>query len=144
MTLSVPLKFTNQLSKSIKILRSDRGGEYFSTEFDAFCEEHDIIHECSAPRTPQQNGIAEKKNRTYQEMMNAMLMHYELPFNLWGEALLSACNIINRIPLMKTGISPYEAWKGRMPNISYFKVWGCVAYYKNMDPKLIKLGSRGI
>ena len=77
-------------------------------------------------------------------MMNAMLMHSKLPLNLWGEALLSACHIINRIPLKKTGISPYESWKGRAPNIGYFKVWGCVAYYKNMDPKRTKLGPRGI
>lgn len=134
----------NQLNKTIKVLRSDRGGEYFSTEFDSFCEEHGIIHECSAPRTPQQNGLAERKNRTYQEMINCMLMHSELSFNLWGEALLSACHIMNRIPLKMTGISPYEIWKGRSPNIGYFRVWGCVAYYKNMDPKRTKLGPRGI
>src|SRR3954462_10599371 len=88
--------------------------------------------------------MAERKNRTYQEMINAMLMHSELPFNLWGEALLSACHIMNRIPLKTTGISPYEKWKGRSPNIDYFRVWGCVAYYKNMDPKRTKLGPRGI
>lgn len=120
------------------------GGEYFSTKFDTFCEEHDIIHECSAPRTPQQNGVAERKNLTYQEMMNVILIHSELSFNLWGEALLTACHIINIIPLKKTGISPYELWKGRTPNIDYFRVWGCVAYYKYMDPKRTKLGPRGI
>jgi transposase InsO family protein len=48
----------NQLSTTIKVLRSDRGGEYFSAEFDAYCEEYGIIHECSAPCTPQQNGMA--------------------------------------------------------------------------------------
>jgi len=72
----------NQLSTTIKVLRSDRGGEYFSAEFDAYYEEYGIIHECSAPHTPQQNGMDERKNRTYQEMINAMLMHSELPFNL--------------------------------------------------------------
>lgn len=76
----------------------------------------------SAPRTLQQNGMAKRKNRTYQEMMNVMLMHSELPLNLWGKALLFACHIINRIPLKKIGISPYEAWKGIAPNIGYFKV----------------------
>ena len=73
-----------------------------------------------------------------------MLMHSELPFNLWGEALLSACHIMNRIPLKTTSISPYEKWKGRPPSIGYFRVWGCVVYYKNMDPKRTKLGPRGI
>ena len=134
----------NQLGRNIKTLRSDRGGEYFPNDFNAYCEENGIIHQCSAPRTPQQNGLAERKNRTFQEMINAMLMHSELSFNLWGEALLAACHILNRIPSKKNQTSPYEIWKGRKPNIGYFKVWGCLAYYKNLDPKRTKLGPRGI
>lgn len=94
----------------------------FFIEFDAFCEERGIIHECFSPRTPQQNGIAERNNQTYKDMMNVMLMHYKLPFNLWGEALLSAFHMINIIPLKKIGISPYEVWKGITPNIGYFRV----------------------
>ena len=94
--------------------------------------------------TPQQNGLAERKNRTFQEMINDMLMHYELSFNLWGEALLAACHILNRIPSQKNQTSPYEIWKGRKLNIRYFKVWGCLAYYKNLDPKRTKLGPRWI
>ena len=73
-----------------------------------------------------------------------MLMHYELSFNLWGEALLAACHILNRIPSKKNQSSPYEIWKGIKSNIKYFKVWGCLTYYKNLDPKLTKLGPRGI
>ena len=134
----------NQLGKKIKTLRSDRGGEYFPNDFTAFCEENGIIHECSAPRTPQQNGLAERKNRTFLEMINALLLHAELPFNLWGEALFAACHILNRIPMKKKKISPYEIWKGRKPNIGYFKVWGCLAYCKNLHPNRTKLGPRGI
>ena len=133
----------NQLGKKIKIIRSDRGGEYFSNEFIVFCEDHGIIHECSAPRTPEQNGLVERKNWTFLEMINAMLLNAELPFNLWGEALLAACHILNRIPLKKNKISPYELWKGRKPNIGYFKVWGCLAYCKNNNPRT-KMGPRGI
>ncbi|XP_050889113.1 uncharacterized protein LOC127094302 [Lathyrus oleraceus] len=95
-------------------------------------------------RTSQQNGLAERKNRTYQEMINTMLMHSELPFNMWGEALPSVCLIMNIIPLKLTDISPYEIWKGRLPNIGYLRVWGCVVCYKNMDPKRTKLGPQGI
>ena len=133
----------NQLGKKIKILRSDRGGEYFPHEFNKFCEEHGIIHQCSAPRTPEQNGLTERKNRTYLEMVNALLLHAKLPFNLWGEALLATCHIVNRILTKKNQISSYELWKGRKSNIGYFKVWGCLAYCKNNDPKT-KLGPRGI
>ena len=76
-------------------------------------------------------------------MINAMLLNAELPFNLWGETLLAACHILNRIPLKKNKISPYELWKGRKPNIRYFKVWGCLAYCKNNNPRT-KMGPRGI
>jgi transposase InsO family protein len=63
----------NQLERKIKRLRSDRGGEYFSSEFTEFCMEHGIIHERTPPYSPQSNGIAERKNRTLTELVNAML-----------------------------------------------------------------------
>lgn len=64
----------NQLDCKIKRLRSDRSGEYGSKELIKYCEEFGIIHESSAPYTPQQNGIAERKNKTLKEMMNSMLV----------------------------------------------------------------------
>ena len=76
------------------MLRSDRGGEYFSSEFNSFCEEYGIMHECIAPYTPQHNDIAERKNRTFLEMVNAMLLHAKLNFYLWVEALLTFCHIL--------------------------------------------------
>ena len=63
----------NQLDRKIKRLRSDRGGEYFSNEFDSFCAEHGIIHERTPPYSPQSNGVAERKNRTLTDLVNAML-----------------------------------------------------------------------
>ena len=63
----------NQLERKIKRLRSDRGGEYFSNVFDEFCEEHGIIHERTPPYSPQSNGVAERKNRTLADLVNAML-----------------------------------------------------------------------
>ncbi|KAJ9565484.1 hypothetical protein OSB04_001450 [Centaurea solstitialis] len=107
----------NQKEKRIKILRSDRGGEYFNHEFDTFCEENGIKHERTPPFTPQQNGLAERKNRTLVEMVNC----------------------IRVIPT-----SPYELWKGRKPDLSYLRVWGCIAYYRTPDPKRSKLGARDI
>ena len=76
-------------------------------------------------------------------MVNVMLLNSKLNFNLWGESLLVACPILNKIPLKKNGISPYELWKGRKPNVEYFIVW-CLAYCKNNDPNRTKLGPRGI
>ena len=100
----------NHLGCKIKTLRSDRGGEYFSLEFDNFCETHGIIHQSTAPYTPQQNGVAERKNRTLLDMVNAMLEFSGLPYNLWGEALFSATHILNRIPSKRNKVSPYELW----------------------------------
>jgi hypothetical protein len=85
----------NQLSRKIKRVRSDRGGEYIS--FNDFCEKEGIIHEVTPPYSPESNGVAERKNRTLKEMMNAMLVSSSAPNNLWGEALLTACFVQNRI-----------------------------------------------
>ena len=74
----------NQLERKIKVLRSDKGGEYFSNDFKLFCEGHGIIYECTVPYAPQQNGIVEMKNRTFLEMLNVMLFPSKLSFSWWG------------------------------------------------------------
>jgi transposase InsO family protein len=74
----------NQLERKIKRVRSDRGGEYFSNLFTLFCEEHDIIHERTPPYSLQSNGVAERKNRTLTDLVNAML----------DTAGLSKCNAL--------------------------------------------------
>ena len=105
----------NQLNKKIKVLRSDRGGEYESP-FGEFCLQHGIVHQTIAPYSPQQNGVAKRKNRTLKDMMNAMLISSGLPQNLWGEAILSANYILNKLPKKKTKKTPYELWKGKTPS----------------------------
>jgi transposase InsO family protein len=84
-----------QLEKKIKQLRSDRGGEYFSNDFDLFCAEHGIIHERTPPYSPQSNGVAERKNRTLSDLVNAMLDTAGLSNAWWGEAVLTACHVLN-------------------------------------------------
>ena len=74
----------NQLDRKIKVIRSDRGGEY-ETPFGDFCSQNGIIHQTTTPYSPQQNGVAERKNITLKEMMNALLLSSGLPQNLWGE-----------------------------------------------------------
>ncbi|CAM8956955.1 unnamed protein product [Rhodiola kirilowii] len=77
------LEMENQLNKKIKMLRSDRGGEYVEP-FGTLCAQNGIIHEVTPPYSPQSNGIAERKNRTIREMMNAMLLSSGLPQGIWG------------------------------------------------------------
>jgi len=79
---------------------------------------------------------------TLKEMMNVMLISSNAPDNLWGEALLTACFLQNRIPHKKTGKTPYELWKGFQPNLKYLRVWGCLAKVMLPDPKKRKIGSK--
>ena len=133
----------NQLSKKIKAIRSDRGGEYESP-FEEICSTHGIIHQTTAPYSPQSNGIAERKNRTLKEMLNAMLNSSGAPQNLWGEALLSANYILNKVPHKKTHKTPYELWKGHRPCYKYLRVWGCLAKVMVPKPKKVKIGPKTI
>ncbi|KAJ9542943.1 LOW QUALITY PROTEIN: hypothetical protein OSB04_029449 [Centaurea solstitialis] len=116
-------KVEKQKEKQIKILRSDMGDEYFSIEIDTFCEENGIKLERTSPFTPQQNGLAEHKNGTLVEMVNCMLNLSRMPTNLWGKALLTICHIHNWIISRVIPTRPYELWKGRKPNLNYFRVW---------------------
>lgn len=98
----------NQLDRKIKKFRSDRGGEYTTKTPEDFCEKNGIIHEVSAPSTPQKNGLAPQKNRTLIELMNSMLLSSSLSNNMWGEAVLYACYILNRVPHKKLDKTSYE------------------------------------
>ena len=93
---------------------------------------------------PQTNGIAERKNQTLKEMMNALLISSGLPQNLWGEAILTANQILNRVPHSNTNVIPYEKWKGRKLNLKYFKVWGCLAKVQVPILKRVKIGPKTV
>ena len=112
----------NQLERKIKRLRSDRGGEYFPRLFDKFCEEHGIIHERTPLYSPKSNGVAESKNRTLTDLVNAMLDIVGLSKTWWGEALLTANHVLNRILNRNKEATPYENWVGRKPSLSCLRM----------------------
>ena len=94
-----------------------------------FCEAYGIKYEFSAPRTPQQNGAAERKNRVLQEMARIMLLMHNTPMNFWGEAINTACYTSNRVFLRPgTKMTSYEMWTGRKPNVNYFRTFGSECY----------------
>ena len=124
----------NKLNKKIKVLRSDRGGEYESTFVD-FCAQHRIIHETIAPYLPKSNGVYERKNRSLKEMMNAILISSDLPQNMWGETVLSTNYLLNKVPKKKVEKTLYELWKGINPSYKYLRVWGCLAKVAVTSPK---------
>ena len=94
-----------------------------------YCNEYGISHNFFAPRTPQKNGVVERKNRTLEEMARTMLIASGLPRNFWAEAVNTACYILNRVLIRPiTSKTPYELFKGVKPNISYFRVFGCKCF----------------
>ena len=134
----------NQLERKIKRLRSDRGGEYFPKIFDEFYEEHDIIHERTPPYSLESNGIAERKNRTLTDLVNAMLDTGGLSKAWWGEALLTVSHVLNRVPNRNKEQSPYEIWMGRKSSLSYLRTWGCLAKVNIPINKKRKLGPKTV
>ena len=137
---------SNWTGERIKVLRTDNGGEYTSTEFSEYLKMRGIRHELTVPYTSEQNGVSERINRTLQEMAVSMLAHSRLPKSFWADALSSACHIRNRLPVSPLNVSPYQKWFGVAPNVDHVRVFGCVAYSlkpdverKKMEPKTEKL-----
>lgn len=131
--LSVFKKFKVSIEKQsgqpIKTLRTDRGGEFLSTEFNKFCEESGIQRQLTASYTPQQNEVAERKNRSLVEMGKCLLKAKNLPKSFWAEAIHTAVYILNRSPTaaleQKT---PFEAWHGWKPEVTHMRIFGCIAF----------------
>nr|KYP43697.1 Retrovirus-related Pol polyprotein from transposon TNT 1-94 [Cajanus cajan] len=118
-----------ETNKQIKALRSDRGGEFTSAEFMEYCEEQGIKRLLTAPYSPQQNGVAERKNRTILDMVRTMLKGKNMPEKFWAEAVQCAIYIQNRCPHSKLDdVTPQEAWSGQKPSIRHFKIFGSLAY----------------
>lgn len=129
---------------SIKILRTDRGGEFCSKEFTSFCEEAGIQRHYTAPYTPQQNGVVERRNRTVVAMTRSFLKESGLPSFLWGEAVRHSIYVLNRLPTSALkGKTPHEAWYGEKPDLSFIRIFGCTAIMKVPAVKTKKLDDRG-
>ena len=92
----------------------------------------EILHNFSAPRTPQQSGVVERKNRSLEELARTMLNEYNVPMYFWADAVSTACYVLNRMlirPILK--ITPYELFKGRKPNVAHLKNFGCTCFVLN-------------
>ncbi|CAL9028826.1 unnamed protein product [Prunus brigantina] len=133
----------NESEKKIKTLRTDRGGEYCSKEFDAFCKEKGIKRQLTTAYTPQQNGVSERKNRTILNMVRSLLVKGRIPKKFWPEAVLWSVHILNRSPTFSVkNMTPQEAWSGLKPAVDHFKVFGCIAYAHIPDEKRKKLDDK--
>ncbi|KAI3703897.1 hypothetical protein L1987_74093 [Smallanthus sonchifolius] len=142
-----------QLDLQFKVVRSDRGGEYYGRHTDVgqapgpfyeFCKVQGIVNQYTMSGTPQQNGVAERRNRTLMNMVRSMLANSGLPSFLWTEALKAAVHILNRVPSKSVPKTPYELWTGRKPSLRYMKVWGCLAEAKLYNHFLKKLDMKTV
>ncbi|RVW32450.1 Retrovirus-related Pol polyprotein from transposon TNT 1-94 [Vitis vinifera] len=121
-----------QLGKLIKVVKSDRGGEYYgrydeigrnSRPFAKFLLECGIDARYTMSDTPQQNGVAERRNHTLLDMVRCMLSNFSLPEFLWGEALRTMAYILNQVPSKSVPKTPYELWSGKKSSLHHFHVW---------------------
>ena len=135
-------KVQNEKCFTITYIRSDHGKEFENVNFKDYCNEHRIDHNFLSLKTPQQNGVVERKNRTLQEMARTMLNENNLPKYFWAKAV-NTCYVLNRIllwPVLKK--TPYELRKNKKPNISYFKVFECKCFILNTKDNLGKFDAK--
>jgi transposase InsO family protein len=130
----------NQLDRKLKTFRTDNGGEFLSREFNRYLEEHGVRRQLTVPGTPEQNGVAERANRTHEERAKAMLSGAGMSKHFWAAAIAASVYVGNRSGTRTLqDVTPYEALYGRKPTVSHFRVFGCVAYTHIPSDKRRKL-----
>jgi hypothetical protein len=134
----------NQSGYKLVTLRSDRGGEYTSKEFDKYCREQGIKHQFTTTYTPQQNRIAERKNCTILNMTKTLLKEKGLPKQLWAEAVTCSIYLLNRCPTKSVkNMTPQEAWSDNNTIVAHLRIFGCLAYSQVPESKRKKLDDHG-
>lgn len=109
----------NEIEIQLKCLRSDRGGEFASDEINLFCNDHSIKRQVFAPRTPQQNGIVERRNRSIMDCARTLMIEKKVPQTFWREAISATVYTLNRVQLKKGTLkTPYEISYEKKPNVS--------------------------
>ena len=133
----------NSTGKKIKCLQSDNGTEFVNRESDQFMHINGIKRRLTVPHTPQQNGVAERKNRTLVETTRCMMLQSQLSPSFWAEALSTANYIRNRCPSRALeGETPFKYWTGKRPNLSNCRPFGVAAYALDKNPQKPKFESR--
>ena len=126
-----------QTGKQIKRLRTDNGMEFCEGDFEEFCKNEGIVRHRTVRMTPQQNGVAERMNRTLLERARCMISNAGLTKDFWAEAINMACYVVNRAPSAALNFkTPEEVWSGTPADYSDFKIFGCPAYMHVNEGKL--------
>lgn len=133
------LMVSNKFSRKPKVMRSDRGGEYIGQKVTSFFKSQGIQTQYTAPYTPQQNGVAERKNRTLIEMARCMIEDAGLPLNFWAEAVCTANYLQNRLPTRVIETTPYEKWNNKKPQVKHCVRFGSKCFVHIPTEKRRKL-----
>ena len=132
----------NQTGYKVKIQRDDKGGEYISKAYDEYCRSQGILRQHTITNEPHQNGVAERANRTLDEGVTTMLEESKLPLSMWYHALAALVHTRNRSPNSALGGNiSFTCFYGKVPDVSYFRVFGCTAYVHVQKNKRKKLQS---
>ncbi|GJU46474.1 retrovirus-related pol polyprotein from transposon TNT 1-94 [Tanacetum coccineum] len=133
----------NQNDVKVKQIRTDNGTEFKNHELESFCNENGISQNFSSPYTPEQNGVAERKNKTLIEAARTMQNGLVLSKHFWTEAVMIACLTQNRSIIVKRhDKTPYEIFRERIPYIGYFHVLGCLVFIHNHKDYLGKFDAK--
>ena len=132
-----------ELGQALVCLRTDRGGEFNSKEFEEYCKANGIKRQLTAAYTPQQNGTAERKNRSVMNMTRCMLLERSVPRSFWPEAAQYAVHILNRSPSAAVNeVTPEEKWSNNKPSVDHLRIFGCIAYAMVPYERRIKLDEK--
>ena len=128
----------------LKVLRSDNGGEYLSNNFKQYLKDNGIHQELTVAHTLQQNGVAERMNRTLFDLVRSMLHHKSIEKRFWAEALATAVYTRNRVTsrALPDNITPHHIWHGKTPDLSHMRVFGSKCWYIVPKKKVKKLDTR--
>ena len=126
----------------MKCIRTDNGGEYIGP-FDEYCRSQGIRHQKTVKKTPQQNGVAERMNRTIVERIRCLLSQAKLPRSFWGEAMSTAVDVINLSPCYPlNGDVPERVWTDKDVSYEHLRVFGCRAFVHIPNDERSKLDSK--
>jgi transposase InsO family protein len=132
-----------ETGRVVRVLRTDNGGEFTSVEFGEWCAGRRVRRHFSAPYSPQQNGVVERRNQTVVAMARSLLKGRQVPAEFWGEAVVTAVYLLNRAPTKSlAGRTPYEAWHGVKPSVAHLRTFECIVHVKTVKPHLRKLEDR--
>jgi transposase InsO family protein len=122
-----------EYGRKFRVLRTNNGGEFTAVEFASYCADEFVQRHYSVPYNPQQNGVVERHNQMVVGMARALIKQSGMSAVFWGEAVVTAVYILNRsLTKALNGRTPYEAWHGRKPAISHLRVFGCLAFAKEV------------